>query len=140
MTACASVPTEPGSPAPAKLKLTFRAARTDGRVTYFEILKDGQLAFGGGQEAVHSSAAPVAPLKPEQRQAIWDIITRHRLLEAGGKFLAKAKNVTYDVTIDAGSTRHSLRAVDDEVPGLAELHQTLFDYQAAVRYKLPGLK
>ncbi|MCX5659319.1 MAG: hypothetical protein NTW19_06295 [Planctomycetota bacterium] len=137
---CASIPSEPGSPAPPRLSLSFRAARTDGKLTYFEIAKDGQLSFAGGRDAMHGSAQPVVILAPEQRQAVWDIITRNRLLDAKGTFLAKATTVTYDLTIDPGSGRHTLRSIDEETPGLAELQKTLFEYQAKVRYKIPGLK
>ena len=128
-------------PRPQKLSLDLRAGTTDGRYTYFEVTDDGELKFGGGRAGAMRKAARVAVLTPEQRDAIWQIIAKHDLIHAkNSKMFARAEKVTYDLDISTGGPNHSLRAIDDEVPAVKELHDHLFDLQANVRYTLPAIQ
>jgi len=138
---CATTNTSGAKPIPEKLSLDLRAATTDGRFTYFELASDGELKFGGGRAAALRKAARAAMLTPEQRDAIWQIITRHDLLHAkNSKMFAKAEKVTYDLNISTGGPNRSLRTIDDDVPGLKELHDHLFNLQANARYDINAIQ
>ena len=123
-----------------RLDLKLKTQMTDHRFTYFEI-KRGTLKYGGGRDGAQMEAAPVLQLSTEQLDAIWSIIDRYELMNAKGSFLGKGETATYDLTLNDGRMlSHTIHATDDKVPGLKELHQLLFDYQAKVRYRIPELE
>ena len=88
------------------------------------------------------SGAACTPKIPSNAPKFSNVITTYRLLEAGHSGLfAKAAKVTYDLSLDTSAGKHTVRNIDDQVPGLKELHDLLFSYQAAERYKeIPGFK
>ncbi|MCC7191896.1 MAG: hypothetical protein IT444_03845 [Phycisphaeraceae bacterium] len=137
---CASQSAGPADSKGRRLDLEFKTQMTDHRYTYFEI-KRGTLKYGGGRDGAQMEAAPVLQLSTEQLDAIWAIIDRYDLMNAKGSFLGKGETATYDLTLNDGRMlSHAIHATDDKVPGLKELHQLLFDYQATVRYRIPELE
>jgi hypothetical protein len=106
------------------------------RQTYLELDKGGKLAFGGGRDAAQRVANPVMTLSDAQSQAVYDVIQRHDLLHAKGALFDKAQHTTYELDLRVDGKQRSLRAVDDQVPGLRELNDLLFDMQARERYRI----
>jgi hypothetical protein len=124
-----------GSPPPRELSLMLRMIANDNRLTCFEISKKGELFYAGGHDALFGHTHIVGPLTAGQRQQVWKIITDNHLLEApSAAMFAKGEKVTYQLMIDTGEGRRTLRALDEQVPGLKELQDLLMGYQAAVRY------
>ncbi len=133
--ACAKPHGLAGSPPPRQLSLMLRMFTNDNRLTCFEITKKGELFYAGGHDALFGKTSIVCPLKPEQMQQIWKIITDNHLLEApSASMFDKGEKLTYQLMIDTGSGRRTLRALDDQVPGLKDLQDLLMSYQTAVRY------
>jgi hypothetical protein len=139
LAACAA--DRPGSDAP-RFSLTLRAVSTDLRYTYFELDRKGNLAFGGGKNAVISSAKPVITLTDDQRREVWQIIAAGNLLDAPSKPFAKGERVTYDLSItrEGMALGRNVHNIDDNVPAIKQLHDYLFGIQAEKRYKIQGLK
>ena len=119
---------------PHRLQLELKSAYEDGRVTMFEIKRDGTLKFGGGRNALADTAYPAGTLDREQFEAIWALVQQHDLLRGSGRFLASPDRVQHRlrITSDAGSASYT--AVDDDQPGLEALHQLLMQYQSEMRY------
>jgi len=136
---CKAPPAESGSPVPQGLSLTLRGDTVDGRHTYFELKSDGAFSYGGGRAGVLNNATPVSTLTAAQRQEIWNVITGYHLFEAKSFPFASSERVSFRVKLRRNGSTHEFRAIDDKVPGVQELHDLLFKYQAAVRYKVPGI-
>jgi hypothetical protein len=138
LAACESPPKAGGVP---EFSLKLRSASpTRHRYTYFELSRDGQLRYGGGRDAAQRITEPVTTLTAEQRREVWEIITDHHLMDAPSSPFEKPQEVAYEVEIKQGMIGKSFRALDDEMPGVTELHDYLFRIQAEKRYNVPGLK
>lgn len=122
---------------PEHLTLQLRMAGKDNKYTYFELDRDGQLSFGGGRMAMMRGSKPVTTLSAEQLQAVWDVIRKHKLLEAGSELFPDIEEVRWDLLIRTDSILlgRTIRSSDDTVPGIKELHDLLFEFQAEVRYR-----
>lgn len=140
LVSCASQSAGPADSKGRRIDLELKTQMSDHRYTYFEI-KRGMLNYGGGRDGAQMEAAPVLQLSTEQLDAIWAIIDRYDLMNAKGSFMGKGETATYDLTLNDGRMlSQTIHAIDDKVPGLKELHQLLFDYQANVRYRIPELE
>lgn len=141
MSACSSQTVAPGNV--PEFSLTLRCTTKGGRLTYFELKPDGSLGYGGGRFAQQRITEPALTLSSEQRRAVWQIIQKHDLLhaEGSGLFAGGAANTKYELTLRAAGRSNSLHAIDEQVPGIRELHDALFKMQADARYgkALPGL-
>lgn len=137
------------SPTPPEyFTLELHMATSTRKFTFFKIDKDGEFAFGGGKRALVRGSLPVTTLTPEQRQAVWDIIRKHDLLNAsGGSNSAPQQEqgndgelVKWELLIRTNqfSLGRTLRAENDEVPGIKELHTLLFKIQADLRFSDPA--
>ena len=124
---------------PTQLKVSIYSIAKDSRYTYLEINRKGELLYNGGRQATQRTGTPVTQLDSDQLDAVWDIICRYKLTEAPSTTFAKAEKVSYEVSINTGGVTRSFRAIDDRVPGVKQLNDLLFDYQAVVRYKIPGV-
>lgn len=127
------------TPRPAQLRVSIYSIAKDSRYTYLEINRKGELLYNGGRQATQRTGKPVTTLDDAQLDAVWDVICRYNLTEAPNTTFAKAERVSYEVTINTGGVTHSFRTIDDRVPGVKQLNDLLFDYQADVRYKVPGV-
>ena len=116
------------------LRLVLWTKSLDLRFTYFELDKDGQFLFGGGQDAAQRIAHRVSDLTAEQYRQLWQIIDEHHLLEK--KRIAKQdpKRIRYEAKIAGRGRKRSFRCVDDQVPGVKALHDKLFQFQAQINY------
>jgi hypothetical protein len=119
---------------PEPFELSLRMWTTDGRAAYYEVKRDGMLRFSGGKAAWGRTAVDVGPLSEAQRLGLWQVIHRHRLLDADGSWLAKGEQVTYSVNLTAGGAVRSYQAGDEAVPGTKQLNDLLFGYQSQMRY------
>lgn len=127
------------TPRPAQLRVSIYSIAKDSRYTYVEINRKGELLYNGGRQATQRTGTLVTRLDDAQLDAVWDIISRYKLTEAPNTTFAKAEKVSYEVSINTGGVTRSFRAIDDRVPGVKQLNDLLFDYQADVRYKVPGV-
>lgn len=137
---CGATPATLDSPTPPEhLSLQLHMAAKDHKYTYFELDRNGELRFGGGRLGMIRGARPVTTLSAEQVQAIWDVIRRNKLLQAEGEFIPDVEHVKWEMLIR--TNQHSLgrtvRTSDNNVPGIKELHDLLFKFQADVRYSDP---
>lgn len=140
LTGCASAPKAASDGSPS-LALELFTRSTDFRYTWFTLDPAGQLSFAGGRDAGLREGKPVKTLSPQERDELWSIIRRHDLLHAKGAGLFKeGEKITYELNLKTGEGNRELRAIDDQLPGVAELHDALFRMQASVRYNLPGIK
>lgn len=122
------------------LALTLSRTTADSRHTLIELKPDGRLFFAGGQDAIAGELHPAGTLTAEQRRAVWAVIEKHNLTEASGSLFPKGDAV-YRLKLNTGGLgSHNIHSADDDVPGLAELHDLLFKMQADVRYRIPGIE
>ena len=135
--ACSAPPTEPGSDAPPPLFIKLFRTTRDRQYTLFEVSKQGELSFGGGRDAMSRVAKPVGPLTVEERQRLWDMMTRYDLTSLPNRTFAKYERVAYEVKIKADGMGCSYRAIDDEAADLEHLHEALFGMYTERTYKLP---
>ena len=126
---------------PQRLSLTLFARTTDRRMTYFDLAANGDLRFGGGQQAVGRGTTLTRTLDAAQMEEIWRVIDRHGLLhgQSAGLF-EKPEKVEYEVKISSRRGSASYRSLDDATPGLDELHELLFDLHAEVAYRLDRVR
>lgn len=138
---CESIPTSAdGAPAFA---LKLRRATNDGKYTAFEIKRDGAFSFGGGREASRGDSKPIGKLTDQQRKRVWELVTSYKLDKAkSGAMFTTPKSVTYDFATGSQGIipGRDIRVYDDDVPGMKELHDLLYDYQAAIRFNVPALQ
>lgn len=129
-----------GVPGDLAIKLTMANVKQQ-RFALFKLDDDGSLAFAGGQRARFNAEPPqpVAILTAEQLEQTWALIQQYRLMDAKGDWLPKVQQVQWDVTLRANGKRRRIHVGDDKVPGIKPLFDLLFRYQAAVRYKIPGI-
>lgn len=116
-------------------KLTLRRTTTDRRFTYFELAKNGELAFGGGRNAVRRVAEPVIILSAQQLQQVRQVLIQHRIFDTPKPSSAKPNNVSYELDVSAAGRRRRIRCVDEQIPAIGTLHQLLFQIQADLRYR-----
>lgn len=137
---CASPTASPGSRVPDRLSLKLYRGTQDRQFTYFVLSRDSALSFGGGRDAISRSATPVGTLSNEDRQQIWDSITRGQLTTLKNQTFAKSHRVIFEVEIKAGGSRRVFRAIDDNTANLEHLHALLFDMYSDRAYKLPQFR
>lgn len=114
-----------GDAHPTPLEVDLIVSTQDGRRMAYRLRRDGTLHFAGGRQVAAREFHESGVLSLEQRRQVWQVIDRHNLLDVGSRLFATPEEVRYEVEIRAGRRQQSFRAVDDEAPGLAELHQTL---------------
>jgi hypothetical protein len=119
-------------PEPFAIELYKRTA--DRRYTYYEVEEDS-LRFGGGRSARQRAARRVDELTHAELMELWTLVRDHDLLEQSGPLFGEGERRTYEVKLRAGGDHASYRAIDEEVPGLAELEERLFEMQAERRYR-----
>lgn len=126
---------------PQRLSLTLFSRTSDRRMTYFELAANGELRFGGGQQAVGRGTTLTRTLDASQMDEVWQVIERHDLLNgrSAGLF-EKPEKVEYEVKISSRRGSASYRSLDDTMPGLAELHKLLFDLHAEVAYRIDRVR
>jgi hypothetical protein len=135
-----AVPTVSANDTTPAFTLKLRAHTADHRFTYFEVDKQGAMRFGGGREAAFHESKPDITLTPEQRAAVWQIITEQHVAETESFAFADFKTIEYRVDIWAGKGMgRSFRTIDDKSPGVKALHDLLFKYHLDANVKLPGL-
>ncbi len=136
---CAAPPRDRGDS--VSLQIVLFAARNDGRYTYFELGADRLLKFGGGRSATVRAAEPAAQLSDADHASLVALVEQHRLLQARGRmFAGKGKQVRYEVELRMGDRSRKFQCVDDEVPGVAQLHEALFDLQGRGRYEFKRIQ
>lgn len=116
---------EGGEAHPTPLEVELNVSTQDGRRMAYQLRPDGTLRFAGGRQVAARDFRESGSLSIEQRQQVWQVIERNELLDAGGRLFATPDTVRYQVELRAGRRLNSFIAVDDEVPGLAELHDAL---------------
>lgn len=121
-------------------KLTLYRTTTDRRFTYFELAKNGELAFGGGQNAVRRVAEPVITLSAQQLQKVRQVLIQHRIFDTPKPSLAKPSNVSYELDVSSADRRRRIRCVDEQIPAIRTLHQLLFQIQADQRYRPDAIR
>lgn len=134
---CASPAAAPGSDIPDRLSLKLYRRTQDRQFTYFVVSRDNALSFGGGRDAISRSAKPVGTLSKEDRQQIWDTITRGQFTTLKNQAFAKSRRVAFEVELHAGGSRRVFRAIDDNTKNLERLHALLFEMYSDRAYKLP---
>lgn len=139
LSGCSSSPATLEGSAPRDLAVTIRMSSKDLRYTMLELQRDGTLLFGGGSMARFGDAAPVMVLTQRQREQVWQLIVEHDLLNIRTPPSMEAVKTQWQVRLQGGGRRRAFRFVDDQAPGAVALHDLLFQFQAAVRYNLPGL-
>jgi hypothetical protein len=120
--------------------LKLRSQGVDNRYTYFEIERDGDFLYGGGRAGAQRTGEPIGKLTPEQRREVWRIIQANRLQDAPNEKADDDSRVRYELHINTGVLGSKLHTTDDKVPGVKELHDYLFELQAAERFKLPVMR
>jgi len=138
-TGCSSSPATYTDTVPQSLTLRLRKATLTNKYTYFELQRDGQLRYGGGRMAMLRKSQPIITLTSPQKQAVWDIIRKHHLLDVKGEFAPERERINWEVMIKAGhfSLGRTIRCTNDDVPGIAELHDLLFKIQSDKRFLDP---
>jgi len=134
---CASPAVTPGSRVPNRLSLKLYRSTQDRQFTYFVVSRDNALSFGGGRDAMSRSAKPIGTLSNEDRQQIWNTITRGQFTTLKNQAFAKSHRVAFEVEIHVGGSRRVFRAIDDNAANLEHLHALLFDMYSDRAYKLP---
>lgn len=130
---CASDGGNPSTGDARKLKLELSSRSRDSRYTYFELTRTGELRFAGGRNALTHTGSPVGAITPEERRRLWDIIDRHDLTHAPGKVLPPDFEKTrYELNLNG----RTIYAADDQLPGVVELHDALFQMQADRQYRI----
>lgn len=125
---------EGGLPQPFTLEL--RALSAESRAVYYVLESDGMLRYGAGSDARHRIASIEAGLLSDaEREKLWQIVERYRLLESEGRFFPESENVKYEVKLRAGPRKNSFDCADEDVAGLAELERALFALQRQKRFK-----
>ncbi|MBI1370851.1 MAG: hypothetical protein GC162_19635 [Planctomycetes bacterium] len=125
-----------GDPFPMPLTIELRTITADHRYAYYILDESGTLHFAGGRDAGVKNAAPAGTLTDEQKAQLWRLIDTGKLLDAKGSGpFEEGQNVRYELSITTGSHHASYRAIDDTVPGLADLDAALFKMQGDLRYK-----
>ncbi len=121
--------------------MTLWARTTTQKFTYFELNHHGELRYGGGRNAMWRESQPVMTLTREQLTQVWDVVERHKLVEAPSTLLPDAKTVQYELTLNTGGILgRTINCADDTVPGVKELHDLLFKMQGDVRYDHPAIR
>ncbi len=136
-TGCASTTVVDSPSPPEYLSLQLHMATNKRQYTYFELKGDGELHYGGGRMGMLRNAEPVTTLSAKQQQAVWDVIRKHQLLNADGSFIPDYETVKWELTVRTSphSLGRTIRTGDDQVTGIRELHDLLFKYQSAVRFR-----
>lgn len=136
---CTSTTATDSATPPKHLSLQLHMSAKDHKYTYFELSQSGELSFGGGRSGMLRKAKPVTTLSAKQVQAIWDVIRQNKLLDAEGEFFPDSEQVKWELMMrtDPYSLGHTVRTSDNKVPGIKELHDLLFKFQADVRYSDP---
>ncbi|MCE9589259.1 MAG: hypothetical protein K8S99_01905 [Planctomycetes bacterium] len=143
---CASTPTMQDEPTtagpaarPARLSVELYTAWKDHRYTYIKLTDKGVLGYTGGRDATQRVFKPITTLSDAQLDAVWAVIRKYNLTEAKDTMFGTAERVTYQASISTGGLGHNFRTTDDKVPGVKELHDLLFGYQADVQFKVQGI-
>lgn len=143
MFACISTPSTNTPPnGVASITIRLQALTTDKRYSYFELSPNGDLAFGGGYDAINRNAIPVTKLTAEQLFALQSYITQSNLFTAkvsGDQSRKAAANVHHELYLKVDHKGRDLVVNDDQVPAITRLHDMLFGYYAKARYNLPGI-
>jgi hypothetical protein len=139
---CSSTPTRsfdaPG--VPGDLAVTIDMATKDQQFTSMQLTPSGELWFAGGTAARYGGTHQLATtLNAEQLRAVWQVIQQHNLLNAAGEWFPDEQRVAWTVKLTGDGRNNRFKTVDDRVPGVSQLQELLFNYQATVRYDLPGI-
>lgn len=129
-----------GDDAAERFSLTISKKTTDGRYSLIELKPDGRLFFAGGKDVIANTLHPAGTLTAEQRRRVWDVIEKHNLTEASGSLFPRGDAVYHLELKTGGLGSHIVNSADDHVPGMAELHDLLFEMQADARYRIPGIE
>jgi hypothetical protein len=126
---------------PSDLAIKLHMANTpQQRFAAFELEASGMLRFAGGQAARFKiTTLPVAELTGDQLTEVWALIEQYQLMQAKGSWMPKVQQIEWDVLLRAAGKRRNIHCGDDQIPGIKPLYDLLFKYQAAVRYKIPGI-
>ncbi len=143
LSSCASTgparPDAPGVPGDLALSLSMKH-REEMRYALIEVERSGQLHFAGGRTVQFGlKATPVMTLTGEQWTELWGVIQQYNLTQAKGSWLPKVQAIEWDLDLRANGKSRRVHCGDDQVPGMGALYDLLFKYQAAVRYKVPGI-
>ncbi|MEX2215235.1 MAG: hypothetical protein WD768_13970 [Phycisphaeraceae bacterium] len=124
---------------PAHYTLALTTAGANQQFTFFKLDADDVLHFAGGRDVITRATKPLLKVTPLQREALWNLVVRYGLHKAKGELFLTDGKVKYELTIKTGSmfANQKLNAADNEVPGLAELHQYLMAVRAGVKLDSP---
>jgi len=142
LSGCATPPSGSNADMPDNFSLTLWRRTTDLRNTYFELSPAGDLAFGGGRDAVHRMAKRGGPITEDQRRSLWQIVVDTDLLNAKDHPFAQPEVIEYDLTIKGDGWSRSIHLIDND-PGTAgaeRLHEAIFKMHAERAYTLPGFQ
>ena len=137
--------TTPSATPPAgmdAIDLSLQSITTDKRYTYFELTPDGMLSFAGGYDAINKNARPIFTLTKDDLQKVHSIIEQANLIAvkvSGNHSRKNSQKVHYELTLNINGKHNNITVNDDEIPGINQLHDLLFDLQARERYNLPGI-
>jgi hypothetical protein len=120
--------------------LTLRMVDKTGKATYFEVDRSGYLKFGGGRDAKLSQANDVGFLTDEQLHAVLETVSKYNLVKTRNLFIKSSDRTEWLITFKGPQGSVNARSIDNEQPGLKELHDQLYEYQSLVTHDVPYLR
>jgi hypothetical protein len=121
-----------------QLTVNVGLTSTDRRAVYFELTAKGELLY-----AVGPNASPDAQLRSAgmltlpERQKLLDIVDRYQLTQAkGAGIFSSGSKTTYRLAIHTADGTHRFTALDEEVPGVRELYDAIFNLYTARMYPI----
>jgi hypothetical protein len=101
----------------------------------FRLSDNGELRYAVGPQATATNLTAAGTLSDEQRAHLLDIVHQYKLNEAPGtSAFATDEQGTYHLTLRTSEGTHQFTALDDQVPGVKEFYNAVFQTYCDLRY------
>ncbi len=120
--------------------LELKMSDKSGRATLFKIDRNGYFSFGGGRDAVLEQTNSVGFLTNAQLQQVLDLVSRDKLVETKDRVLKTSEKVTWKFRFKGPQGDVDVTSLDNEQPGLKNLHNLLMDLRSSYSHNVPYLQ
>jgi hypothetical protein len=120
--------------------LELRMKDKSGKATLYKIDRNGFMTFGGGRDAVLEQTNSVGFLTNAQLQQVLDLVTRDKLVETKDRPLRTSDTVTWKFVYKGPQGNVDVTSLDNEQPGLKNLHNLLQDLRSSYSHNVPYLQ